>query len=367
MEAVQDSAASFNPDMLVLAREAQGWTQSHLARLADITQGHLSKIESGLIRPTDVLVARLAELLHVPVRFLASDEPVYGPGASEFFHRKQQLSSRILSRIHAQLNIRRMHLARLLRAVDMESGNFPRIDPEEFNGDAAAIARAVRSAWQVPSGPVKNLVELVENAGGVVVLLDFGSPKLAGISRWVPGVPPMFFLNSEMPGDRQRLTLAHELGHVVMHSSPTPEMEDEAFAFGAEFLMPEQDIRRQFVKSVSLHSLASMKPIWKVSMAALLMRAGELGCVSERQKRYLWMRMGEAGYRRAEPPELDVASEAPSLLQEIIDVHLSDLGYSIDELARLLDCKPETLARDYGIQLTDLGQRPRLRMVPANG
>ncbi|WP_246430558.1 ImmA/IrrE family metallo-endopeptidase [Streptomyces rectiverticillatus] len=54
----------------------------------------------------------------------------------------------------------------------------------------------------------------------------------------------MFLLNSTVPGDRFRFSLAHELGHVVMHTGPgDPRLqEQQADQFAAEFLMPHGSV-----------------------------------------------------------------------------------------------------------------------------
>ena len=48
-------------------------------------------------------------------------------------------------------------------------------------------------------------------------------------------------MNSDMPGDRHRFNLAHELGHALMHRHSTGECESEANRFAAEFLMPKEE------------------------------------------------------------------------------------------------------------------------------
>ena len=40
---------NINPEMLVLARESRGVMQSELARMLSVTQGKVSKLESGLL------------------------------------------------------------------------------------------------------------------------------------------------------------------------------------------------------------------------------------------------------------------------------------------------------------------------------
>ena len=69
-------------------------------------------------------------------------------------------------------------------------------------------------------------------------------------------------------------TLAHELGHLVMHRFPSPDMENEAHAFASAFLMPAGDIRPYLQsRRIDLQLLASLKPEWRVSMQSIIMRA----------------------------------------------------------------------------------------------
>jgi Zn-dependent peptidase ImmA (M78 family)/DNA-binding XRE family transcriptional regulator len=357
------NGTAVRPELIVLAREARGLTQSKLAAALDISQGHLSKIEGGLLPVSEAILDRLAEVLDYPPQFFALSEPIYGPGASEFFHRKRSaMSTRLLARLHARINIRRMQLSRLLPAVEIAPDRIPELDPEAFSGSVEDVARAVRAAWNLPRGPIANVTQTIEDAGGIVLLIDFGSPLLDAVSRYIPGLPPLFFENLESSGDRARMTLSHELGHVVMHRVPTPDMEAEAFRFAGEFLMPERDIRHE-LDSLSIDRLVALKLRWRVSMQALIMRAGSLGIISPRRAQYLWMQMSRAGFRVREPAEADVPREHPRFLTEIVDVYRHTLGYSTADLADLLAVHPHELETNYGLQLAPTDGRARLRMV----
>lgn len=115
----------------------------------------------------------------------------------------------------------------------------------------ADAARMVRMQWQMPIGPVRELVRWLEAAGCLVIMQDFGSNRLGGMSQWVDDLPVMLG-NERIPTDRLRLTIAHELGHPCLHSPEiTSTMEDEANSFAAEFLMPTEAIRAQLGMSPS--------------------------------------------------------------------------------------------------------------------
>ena len=80
----------------------------------------------------------------------------------------------------------------------------------------------------------------IERAGIFVFHADLELIDVDGLTLRLPGLPPIIVLNRHLLGDRLRFTLAHELGHLVMHSVPSPNMEKEANEFASELLMPEK-------------------------------------------------------------------------------------------------------------------------------
>lgn len=349
--------------MITLAREARGYSQTRLSKLSGVSQAHISKIEASIIDASPEIVSALAKALKMPDRFLSQPDEILGAGTSEFFHRKRQgVPSGVLRQIHAQINMLRMHVERLLRSVEMPAGQIPQLKLRDFKGDPREAARAVRASLNVSAGPIPNLVRVIENAGGLVIPVVFGTYEVDAISRWVPGLPPLFFVNSSAPVDRSRMNLAHELAHMVLHRVPEPDMEAQANAFASEFLMPAADIRNQLY-GLTLSRLAALKPYWRTSMAALLKTATDLKCITSGSARYLWIQLSSRGYRKREPAELDLQPEPPTLLREIFDFYRKDLGYSIENLANLLAANPDDLVEWYPLSLARSEPRRQFRVV----
>lgn len=331
-----------NPEIIRIARESRGITQGVLARRLAVTQGKISKMESGLLGVSEEMVAKLAMALDYPEEFFYFGDQVYGHGISmigELYYRKRKnVPDKIIDKISARINIRRMHLVRLLRAIEIKNDLFETFERQEYDGSAERVAHAVRATWALPKGPIKDLTKAIEDGGGIVIEFDFETKTIDAISQWLPDLPPLFFVNMHSPADRLRFSLAHELGHVVMHKICKPDlevMETEANQFASEFLMPRAEVSRLF-DNVNLLRIANLKPYWKVSMAALLHRAYDLKKITYRQYQYLWMQMGKAGYRTKEPPEYDFPKEKASLLREIIDTYRHKLDYNAKELSLLL-------------------------------
>lgn len=344
--------------MVILGRESRGLSQKELADKLGITQGRISKIEMGLLPISDDLLTMLSHTLDYPTHFFFQDGSLVGVGIAEIFHRKRQdVPKGTLNKIYALMEIRLKHITRLLRAVDIPC-TVPRFDVNEYDEQVEVIARLVREHWKLPRGPIQDLTQTLEDAGILLIPIDFETPRIDALSRWIPGLPPLFFINKSSPKDRYRFSLAHELGHMVMHADANPDIEVQANRFAAEFLLPERDIRAELY-DLNLAKLAILKRYWKVSMAAILKRAGDIGAITTNQARYIWMQMAKMGYKTREPVELDVGGEAPELLHELIETYRKDLGYSIADLQEMLPLNDEEL----WLQYLEGSDQPPLHMI----
>jgi Zn-dependent peptidase ImmA (M78 family)/DNA-binding XRE family transcriptional regulator len=335
----------FNPQMLRLARVARGRKQTDVAEQVGLKQPTYSKFENGNLKPNPEQVARIAEELHFPVAFFMQTDRIWGT-ASPHHRKRKSLSVLQQEQLEAQLNIVRMHVRRLTSSVHIEPYfDVPTIDLDQV-GSPAEAARYVRQLWRVPMGPIDNMVRLLEDAGVIIVPQPFPSDKVDAISIWGPGEHPVVFLNSTFPVDRRRRTLAHELGHLVLHASDvTEDPEAEADAFASEFLLPEAEIKHELA-GLKLWQLADLKRRWKGAMRSFVYRAQELGQISKDQARYLYMRLNQKYGAKYEPIELP--EEQPELMTEIVQQHLGDLGYSIEQLALIAVSETDDFEVLYG-------------------
>lgn len=364
----------FNHHMMTLAREARGVTQAELSARLNIVQGTLSKYETGFVEPPTQFIEDLSMVLgFLPDFFFESGRPY---GLPPFhFRRRKKLPAKSLSKIVAEMNVRRIHISRLLLSFGSKTNRFiPEFDPDEYSGSSKerltpeVAARVVREMWMLPSGPIPNMMQLLESNGGLVVSCDFGTDLIDAMSQRIDGMPVLFFVNMNSPADRLRHTLAHELGHMVMHTvqvKSDEEMETEADEFAGSFLLPANEIRPQ-LRRFDLRQLANLKIYWKVSMAALAVRADRLNLITPYQSKMFWIEMGKLGYRKQEPNE--IPKEFPSVMRQMIQFHLNKLGYSVAELATLLFLRKSEFEAMYSRELFGLdgnmeSPKPKLRLV----
>lgn len=345
---------AFRPDLLALRRRMLALSQAELASLSSVSQATLSKIEQGLRDASDDMVDRFAHALKCQRSFFFQAEREYGSpmSAHPMFRKRTSVGQKVLDRFIAELNVRIGHVRTFLTSVDFTPElPLPQYHVEDYNGDVEAIANNVRRAWYVPRGPIRSLTDYVERAGCIVVPCEMEDAHIDGVSYRVPGLPPLIFLNKNQPADRMRFSLSHELGHLIMHNYPSPSMETEANGFASALLMPRTDIAPE-LSGLTLEKAAYMKPVWQVSMAALLMRAKGLGKLNQYQSEYLWREMSKRGYRLREPPEVDFNKEQPTVIDALMRNMTDELEYGERELESILHLQYDELAQLYGLRRT---------------
>jgi len=355
MHVYEDLAAV--PAMLALARESRGMTQADLAAAMSqldgtnrVSQGYVSRAEAGRLQVKGDRLALYAGALSYTPEMLCRTTDTHGVGVGLVHHRKRaSMGATSLRRVHATLTLTRLQVESLTAPLtDLDNHRFRHIEIDDLDTPEDAAA-ALREEWGIDSGPIDGLVSVIEGAGAAVVVRDLDAADLDAVSQWPNGGPPLFLLNSTAPGDRFRFSLAHELGHVVMHVEPGDGrlQEQQADRFAAEFLMPHDAIFPDLKRGVDLQRLMELKTRWGVSMAALIRRALSLGVVSEWQYRNLMIEMSALGYRTVEP--VAVQRETPRHIAQVVTqleqrhhldldgaAHLAGLGH--DEFYEIYLC-----------------------------
>ena len=353
----------FNPELLATARKLRGLSQTKAAKLCGMSQSKYNKIENGVNPPNENTIEIFAKAFDFPEKFFQKNARALGiPMSFHEMHRKtKSVSLKDQTRVSADLTVRMLCISSLLDTVDIqEELQLPQYDAEDYGHDGEEIARMVRRTWLAPNGPVHNLTDLIEKAGIIVFPCYFPAPKVDGVTVNISGMPPVIFLNENTPADCMRFSLAHELGHIVMHRQISNTMENEANSFASELLMPEQEMKYEFNEPVTLKRLAELKRVYKVSMGALLVRAKSIGKISVHQSNYLWRQMSRLGYRKEEPPSTQFEKERPSTLKNIFDLYMKQLGYSTEDFASAFDLNVE-MVKDLFTK--NIFQDKKLRLV----
>lgn len=310
---------TYQPGRLRLARELREWSQVDLARGLDVTPAAISQFESGLTQPSTTTVSRMSEALGVPAEFFMLPVTETHDG---FFRslRRTPASQRRRARAIAHIAHDVITAAPPGQLPPVSIPIIPVTDLQAPRSTMEDVASRVRTALNIPPGPVHDVVRTVEDHGVVVIRLPLDSADVDAFSLPFHDRPIIVLGTDKNDRARSRFDAAHELGHLVAHGEQVwgvKEVEQQAQHFAAAFLMPANDIAAELPDSADWPAFFALKKKWQVSLGALLMRARTLRRISENQYLGAVKAASARGWRRLEPVPLG-RPEQPTQLSHLL-------------------------------------------------
>lgn len=97
--------------------------------------------------------------------------------------------------------------------------------------------------------PISDLISILENIGVVTIAINNVNgmfDDFDGFAEYVNGIPVIVFLNVE-DGARQRFTISHELGHLLLNNKSSElDIEKLCNRFASALLMPNIAVKYEF-------------------------------------------------------------------------------------------------------------------------
>lgn len=344
----------FNPYAVVLARRAKEMSQIDLANAVGVTQATVSHWEKGQRVPEPEALERLAAVLEVlPLTLkdesIASTTPMFR--ATGVNRKKDE------RRIEGRTELARLGASRILEEVNVAPTLSWPSEEDPLGEDPEVAASTLRRVWRIPPGPVANLTQFIESAGAIVLRVDFGHPKVEAAyahprrdtKRWI-------LMNTYMADwARSRLTIAHELGHAMLHHWDAFNVPDErdreaqAYKFALALMVPAEDFILDIAHTnCRWDDFLRLRHKWGISAAALARRARDLGFLDAPAYKSLNITRRQRGHWTTEPGE-DAELERPTVFPEAVSLLRDDARWShnhFEEIAglpysRLTELLPE--------------------------
>ena len=319
-------------------RDLLGLTGVELARIAGVSQSWISQTETGAREPVAEYLQRVADATDTPVGFFYV-KPASVPLDSLRFRKMASASRTVTRRVSAfydeSFRVTEEVTARTgYPAPPLPYATKPELDDEDIEELAAQTRVTLRLA---ADKPIPHLTRALERSGVVVAPVVLPDPtgnaasttnKHFGISYWAGiGETALIEYFPGPQGDRDRFTLAHELGHLVLHTfrPHAADPEREANRFAGAFLVPRERAREELTDRLDLTGFARRKATWGVSIQALILRGAAVGNINETRKRSLYIQVAQRGWRKQEPVE--VGQEQPLLLWTLLRRLYGDRPY----------------------------------------
>ncbi|ABW15624.1 helix-turn-helix domain protein [Parafrankia sp. EAN1pec] len=329
LAAMHDGQSAYAGERIRAARTLLGLSQGDLAEASGVGQTMISKIESGAKYPSDDLLDTIAAVTGTPRSFF-DVVPLDIPPMTLRFRKSSQAKRGDTKRVDQLLAEAYRIVWTLVKQHDRYlAPTIPLATGEELSGeDIEELAARTREALGLDlHSPVRHVTRICERGGILVAPISLpgdGDESETvghfGASCWPgPPEPALIGFFPDGPGDRQRFTLAHELGHLVLHTRRhyIPDPEGEANRFAGAFLVPAEPLREAMAdQDFTLRDFAGLKARWGVSIQALIMRGSHLGLIDARRKESLFKQISARGWRKQEP--VQVHHEEPALFWKLM-------------------------------------------------
>lgn len=314
-------------------------TAVSLAEMIGVQSTSISNYERGRQSPSPDVMERLVGVLNQPPAFFL--HPMFPAGAEDIWWRAMSSATKSA---RARAQARHAWLREIVEYLS-EYVDFPSVNIPDFNlpanvqeiatGIIEDIAAECRRFWKLGTGPIADVVLLMENNGVIVSRGELAAENLDAYSqRPNDSEHPLVFLGSDKESAaRSRHDASHELGHLILHrhvdakSIRNPVLfkliEEQAHRFASAFNLPAQGFADQ-LWAPTLDAFLALKPHWKVAIAAMIMRCEQLGIITEEQARRSWINMSRRGWRKQEPLDDRLVPEQPRLLRRSFELLINE-------------------------------------------
>ncbi|MBF6328748.1 XRE family transcriptional regulator [Nocardia transvalensis] len=348
--------------------------RTHLASALDVAEKTVQRWETGDDEPSLERRIELARTLRVLPEFFSLDEidPLAVDG----------VSFRALSKMTARERDRAISAGKqgveimewVERRFTLPANNIPALT----DWDPELAADTLRARWDLGTGPIKQLLPVMELHGVRVMSIASDFRDVDAFSFYHRGTP-FVFLDTSKTAERLRFDAAHELGHLCLHGEHAVphgrEAETAANQFAAALLMPRRDVLALGLHNPSVREIIRAKSRWRVSATALAGRLHSLGLMTDWTYRSALVELSKRGFRSAEPGS-KLAHESSQVMGKVLAA-LRGQGFTIRKIAAEFGLPSDGLTEYlFGLTITQhagdgagasLGsaQRPRLTVVPS--
>lgn len=323
-----------NHKQLTFAREFRGYSQTELSsKIQGLSQSNLSKFEKGLGVLSEDIQKKIIDFLEFPEDFF--NRKINTTIENANYRKRATVSKSKILKFENKCKVIGYIIDELSESIEWPDFTLSPLNVDDgFSPEY--IANYTRRTLKIDGNePVKNIFSLLESVGIIFYEIN-DDEKFDGVSFISDKGFAIIVVNKNFSNDRKRFTIAHELGHILMHNennfpiSSFRDKEKEANQFASEFLMPEKSIKN-ILRNLRLNELGELKNYWLTSMSSLIRRAKDLKCIDENKYKYFLIEMSRNGYTKKEP--IEVFIDKPTCLKNAINIFKNDLAYSLEDFS----------------------------------
>jgi len=330
-------------ERIKMFRCARGLSQDALVDLMGglVTKQSVSKYERGEAIPLPRVLNRIASALNVKASQLWS-QPSYGiqfvayrKGSGLKRNQQEQIESVVKRTLEDW-----MRLSELTGGGCRIDIPVKKMKIRSFE-DVENSAESIRKKWNLGIEPISSVTGTLESKNIFVIEVDT-EDDFDGISAYATDqknnvVSAAVASKKDVCGERQRLNLTHELGHLLLDVADDLDEEKTAFQFGSALLAPKEAVFCEVGSKrnqISLEELFILKKKFGLSIQALIHRVADLRIISPSTAKSYFMLINKLHWKKREPQESP--PEKPQWLAMNVYKALSENLMSLEKAESLL-------------------------------
>lgn len=274
-------------------RENLHLSKSALAKELGLSPAMITNYENGKKQPSLKTLLKLSQVLSVPLEYFVTDKDyIFQVACRNTACRDKKQLKEIAELCKIVDNYQSlMTIADIKMKYEGPSLSFnQKLKEENLKGikdslelpdivDFQSLAEAIEKHWKIP-----------------VFRIPFDSPKLSGLT--IKRQEAYFiFINHRHSEQRCLFSLAHEVGHVLIHMSdqdfssqfsPRSEYEKQANKFAENFLIPEKELGRRVNQAdfvLTTERIRQLASDFNVSYDCMVYNLNKLGMISYKDTR----------------------------------------------------------------------------------
>ncbi|WP_102694165.1 XRE family transcriptional regulator [Rummeliibacillus pycnus] len=349
----------FNGSRLKEARLYNKLSITELAEKLNVTKQMISKYENGKSEPTFEKSLQLFKILDFPREFFYSEDISKVENKGTFF--RSRLTATQKSKQPASILLKYTVIVRDFLEGYLEFPELLHVDLDNDEQlDFETLATLLRKKLGIGDQPIEDIVEIAESMGFTVINTDYQEDKVdafGSLNKINDNEYYVIATGHSSSFYRQQFSLAHEIGHWILHQDLNPQeldkdeyktMEEEANRFASAFLLPKDTFTMDLTKKIidDIDSYYSLKKIWKVSMAAMIKRARDLDIISSEQEIKLYKQMHYRKWKNPEPFDNTTPVPEPVVFKQAFELLIDNNILKGHEI-------PLKIAEEYNLFITN--------------
>lgn len=295
---------TISPIKIKIARHRKRFSMDELvAKMGDdaISKMSISKIERGMLKPSEKTLNAIAKACDVPVSFFYMSHVSILPMC---FRYEKDMPSKKAKLIEAEVI---QKIEECFAKEEMANCISTFVNPLQdyfvcTYDEAEEAAYRLRQHIVIGNHPIHSVYEMLEEMGVMVLEVDIDATELLGTSTIINNVQPVIIVNTRSctTTERKRFTALHELAHLILSIHPIaedqfrnertdvtlkcPTVERLCHHFASAMLISPSSIKRRlgdYRTELSIKELISIRNMYGISIAAAVHRAHDLGIIPD--------------------------------------------------------------------------------------